>query len=341
MNSSKILIVGLGSMGKRRIRCLKYLDSAKTIFGYDTNLIRQKAVCEDYNINPFNDFDNIGKFNLSCIIISTSPESHHIYLDIAIKNNLHAFIEAGLENKFHDYYHKSAINKNLIIAPSCTLIFHPAIKKIKEIYNNNSLGKFLNMTYCSGQYLPDWHPYEKVSDFYVSKKNTGGAREIVPFELTWIIDIFGYPKGVFSNIKKTMSIDGADEIDDTYFLMLDYETSIINLNVDVVSRKATRILILNFEKGQLIWNWENNFISQYDAINQVENKFNYETLNFKGYNKNISELMYIEELKSFFSCISNKNIFFPNNIKKDKKIINILLSAENSNISGNKTDLIV
>ena len=37
----------------------------------------------------------------------------------------------------------------------------------------------------------------KVSkDFYVGKTN-GGCREIVPFELTWLLDVVGMPKEVF------------------------------------------------------------------------------------------------------------------------------------------------
>ena len=38
--------------------------------------------------------------------------------------------------------------------------------------------------YHSGQYLPDWHPWESYKDFYVSNPATGARREIVPFELS-------------------------------------------------------------------------------------------------------------------------------------------------------------
>ena len=47
-----------------------------------------------------------------------------------------------------------------------------------------------------GSILPDWHTYEDVSEYYVSKKETGGGREIVPFELTWITLVLGFPKRV-------------------------------------------------------------------------------------------------------------------------------------------------
>ena len=41
-----------------------------------------------------------------------------------------------------------------------------------------------------GHFLPNWHPWEDYRKFYASKKETGAAREVVPFELIWIIALF-------------------------------------------------------------------------------------------------------------------------------------------------------
>ena len=76
------------------------------------------------------------------------------------------------------------------------MLFHPAIKDIKRIIQSGEFGNITNFSYHSGQYLPDWHPWEKVSEYYVSNRETGGGREIVPFELTWIADVIGFPKKV-------------------------------------------------------------------------------------------------------------------------------------------------
>ena len=55
----------------------------------------------------------------------------------------------------------------------------------------------------------DWHPWENVTDFYVSNQETNACREMVPFELTWIVDIFGYPEEIIGCYGKTMNV-GAD-----------------------------------------------------------------------------------------------------------------------------------
>ena len=85
---------------------------------------------------------------------------------------------------------------NLLAAPSATLRFHPAISEIFRIVRGGRLGRISNVMLHSGQYLPDWHTYEPVSNYYVSDPATGGAREIVPFEMTWFTELFGFPRRV-------------------------------------------------------------------------------------------------------------------------------------------------
>jgi predicted dehydrogenase len=331
MKQTKVLVIGLGSMGQRRIRCLNTIGEYQ-IFGFDKDKQRQYLVCEKFKINELNSFIE-ERFDF--FIISTSPESHHLYIEIALKNNIHAFVEASvLDIGYKDFIQK-AKKKNIIIGPSCTLLFHPAIIFIKSILKSKQLGDYLNLTYNSGQYLPDWHPYENVSDFYVSKKSTGAAREIVPFELTWLMNLFGYPSQVSCIIKKTANILGASEIDDTYFLMLEYEKFIMNLNVDIVSRKATRKLLINFEKGQLSWDWNLNEVQVFEANNEKPLSYSYEVKSHEGYNENISEKMYVDELSSFINSL-NSDQLFPNNLEKDSKILSILYLAEKANDQGNK-----
>ena len=50
----KFLIVGLGSMGKRRIRCFKNLGF-ENIIGFDLKESRRKEAEEKYGINTISD----------------------------------------------------------------------------------------------------------------------------------------------------------------------------------------------------------------------------------------------------------------------------------------------
>ena len=236
------------------------------------------------------------------------------------------------KSNFKDIFSFSVFNqeKSVCLAPSCTLFFHPAIKKIAEILQNNELGKISNFLYHSGQYLPDWHTYEDVSEYYVSNKETGGGREIVPFELTWITLVLGFPKRVVGLYKNAIQIKGADDIDDTYNLLMDYGQSIFNLSVDVVSRYATRRLVINGDKKQLYWNWDDNMIKIYDPESNEWEEIKYETISAQsGYNKNITEQMYIDEMEAFLKAAKNESPF-PNTLEHDHQVLKVLYAVESS-----------
>ncbi len=78
-----------------------------------------------------------------------------------------------------------------VAAPSCTMRFHPAVQLMRERLAQGTIGRPLAFTHHVGQYLPDWHPWEDYRTYYVSRRETGAAREIVPFELNWLTYLFG------------------------------------------------------------------------------------------------------------------------------------------------------
>jgi predicted dehydrogenase len=86
----KFLVIGLGSMGKRRIRNLQYLGE-KDIIGYDIRDERREECKQKYRIKTFNDIDKAMDQNPDVLIISTPPNHHIEYEFLAAKNNKHFF----------------------------------------------------------------------------------------------------------------------------------------------------------------------------------------------------------------------------------------------------------
>ena len=328
-----ILQIGLGSMGKRRIRCLQSLGYTN-IIGFDLRADRRLECEEKYRITTIAELTKINFSNINCMIISVPPDKHLDYIKIAIDNDKSAFVEASviLEHSIEakDYLK----NKNIFIAPSCTMIFNPIVIKINEIVKSEKFGRMTNFTFHSGQYLPDWHSWENIKDFYVSNRSTGGAREIVPFELTWITWIFGFPiesKGFFN---KTIDLD--IDIEDTYSFNMKFKNGVGVFTVDVASRFATRSLILNLEKAQLRWNWEEGELKIFDSKNnQWKSYCPPKQKSEAGYNENISEKPYIDEIDAYFNAVNN-NKKYPNNLENDIKVLNLLEDIEESDGGFNR-----
>jgi predicted dehydrogenase len=326
----RFFIGGLGSMGKRRIRNLQALGF-HDIIGFDIRADRNREAKKKYHIQIWETYQDIDYESFDAMIISVPPDVHNKYLKQAIRHKKPAFVEASVILSGLKDLNTQAKQRKVPIAPSCTLKFHPAVKIIKEIVQNKKYGKITNFVYHSGQYLPDWHPWERVTDYYVSKKATGGGREIVPFELTWITDIVGFPRRITGFYGKTMNV-GAN-IDDSYVISLDFNKKYGLLLVDVVSRYATRRLTMNFEKGQLLWNWDDPCIRFYDVDKNIWDQFQYQQgKSVEGYNRNIIEEMYIEEIQAFINLVRGTGDF-PNSLDDDIRVLEQLYKMENEVIT--------
>jgi hypothetical protein len=257
-----ILIIGLGSMGKRRIRCLQALGY-KDIVGIDN---REDRLSEAYKLYGLNNYSG----RASHVFICLPPKLHNEYA--TLYKDYPTFIEAGTENL--DYG-----------TPSATMLFNPLVQIIQE--KLPTIGKLVNISYHCGQYLPDWHPYEKVSDYYAAQS---ACEEIMAFELMWITKIFGKLEnaGIRSRAPHLSSIEGLKS-PDTMLLCGTIDKATVSITIDVVSRKPIRQIIINGDKGQL----------RYDL------------------NDGISEQMYIDETKAFMD--GN----YPNTLEHSNKVIKI------------------
>jgi len=330
----KYLILGLGSMGKRRIRCLLSIGINKDdIIGFDLREDRRQETLSLYGIKIQNDLNSVSFSDIKAVIVSLPPDKHSTGAKIAIDNNKPVFIEASV--LIEDVLEIQRYNNGKVfIAPSCTLTYHPMIKDIKNIINSGKYGKVCNFSYHSGQYLPDWHPWENIKDFYVGQRITGGAREIVPFEFTWIVDLLGFPNEVKGYYKKT--IDLGCDIEDSYCCSISYGDMVGTVIVDVAARYAVRNLVINLEEAQIQWRWDKKQIEIYEA--RTGRWIIHEQPTFKSagaYNENIGEKMYIEELSAFIDGIDN-NSKYPNTIEKDIMVLELLTSIENSDGGFNR-----
>ncbi len=324
----KILQIGLGSMGKRRIRNFQSLG-LKDIVGFDFRSDRRDEAEKKYKIKTIDALDGDILSGVDLFVVSTPPDKHLEYIQLAVDYGKSAFVEASVVKAGLEEVSRLAKEKNIFIGPSCTFRFHPSIKIIKDIVSSGKYGKICNFVYHMGQYLPDWHPWEDIKDFYVGKRETSASREMVPFELTWLLDITGMPEEVFSFYGKTHDM-GVD-IDDTYSVNLKFKDFLGTIVVDVISRFATRSLTLNLEKAQIRWNWEDKVVKLYDG--ESERWVNYSDNGGEaasGYNKNIVENMYVEEIDSFVSAVKGEKPF-PNTLDEDIEILSILEKIEQTN----------
>ena len=298
----KFIIIGLGSMGKRRIRNLQALGHTD-ITGFDPREDRRKEAENLYGIKTVDSHGELSAYD--AVFVCVPPDLHMHYAQKAYESGVHAFIEAGMFDDGMEELWENVRVSDLKFYASSTMMFNPLIMKIKELTDAGSIGKLLNFSYHAGSYLPLWHPWEGL-DFYGSKRGTGACREMVVFDLAWINWIFGDLEDAKSFFSKTSGLDM--EADDVYAMILKYPCGLLGTYmVDIVSRNnSIRRLIINGEKGQIFWDWEENKIKLYDGdenlwVHYIAPK----GTSVSGYNSLIAEEMYINEVRAFISSVEN------------------------------------
>jgi predicted dehydrogenase len=318
-----IIVIGLGSMGRRRIRLIKQYNDSYKIIGVDLNKERRITSESEFGIETSDSLEEaITNHNLNCAIICTSPLSHSKLINLCIKNNLHVFTELNLVTDGYDENIQLAEEKNRVLFLSSTFLHRAEIKQINKLVKMQD--ERLNYNYHIGQYLPDWHPWENYKDFFVDDKRTNGCREIFAIELPWLIEVFGNVKDIVVRKSKISALN--IDYDDNYMVILEHESGHNGmLAVDIVSRKAVRNLEVFGENLYLSWDGSAEGLKMMDIEKRKEeNILLYEKVDqLNQYSKFVVENAYYDEIVSFFSVISN-NIEPIYDFGKDKIILDLI-----------------
>ena len=298
----KLLIVGLGSMGKRRARLAKGMDASIEISGVDTTESR-RTEAEGLGITAYASIgEAVAAEKFDAALVCTAPITHAAIISELLDAGLPVFTELNLVSDGYEENMKKAKEKGLPLFLSSTMLYRGETRYIKQ--QVEAFDKPVNYIYHIGQYLPDWHPWENYKNFFVGDKRTGGVREIFGIDLPWLLDTFGPVKSLHVEKDKISQL----EVDypDSYFVTLRHENGVKGmLAVDVVSPKAVR----NFEcfGEELHLFWEGNPKSLYTFDHDKGEKLpvnTYESFEHDSrYSDNIVENAYVDELANFFAVL--------------------------------------
>ncbi|MEG0297766.1 MAG: Gfo/Idh/MocA family oxidoreductase [Clostridium sp.] len=303
----KIAVIGLGSMGKRRLRLLKTNFENVSICGIDLDEERRTLVENEFNVPTFKSIDDAIKNNgIEAVVISTSPLSHANIIMECLEKNLHVFTEINLVDSRYDEIISLAKEKDRVLFLSSTQLYRKEIEVIDERVAKQQTR--VNYTYHIGQYLPDWHPWESYKNFFVNDKRTNGCRELFTIELPWIIKVFGKIKKVTTVKDKISTLDLS--YDDTYMCIFEHENGNKGVMcVDVVARRGVTNLEIYGEGMHVEWAGTPDSLMALDLeTKSFDNIATYEDIEKDGrYAQNIIENPYLEELKVYVDKINGND----------------------------------
>ncbi len=349
----KVVVIGLGSMGKRRVRLLRKNYPDLVIYGIDARENRQEEAHRLYSVEICRDIDEAKELGATCAFVSTSPLAHATIIKNCLERGFHVFTELNVVSDGYTENQILARRMERVLFLSSTFLYRSEIKYIKQRVAETG-GKFVYF-YHVGQWLPDWHPWESYKDFFVFDKRTNGVREIMVRELPWLTETFGditdwhiemskisslgldYPdvycmilnhhnKGVsgateedMHSTEGTQGLHGAQGVETTRGVVL----------MDVVVRKSSINLEVISENLYLTWDGTPTGVKEYNPETKEEKAvYLYDSFEHnENYAKNIVEDAYGNEIKAFFDQVEH-GIEPVYNFAKDQHVLDIMDGLE-------------
>ncbi len=317
----RILVVGYGSMGRRRIRLLKQIVPNCEFICVDNNPDR----LEQIRIDGFKGCEALSEaidLHPDLAYVCTSPGHHAEIISQIISAHIHIFTELNLVSDYYDEIVEQLQKENVKVFMSNTMLYDKQIlaieREIKKASDN------LTYIYHVGQYLKDWHPWESYKDFFIGKKETNGCREILAIQLPWIIRVFGKVKNTSVIRKKNTSLD--IDFEDTYIISTEHENGNTGVFIcDVLARNAVNYLEVMGENTHIRWDGTPETLLSFDCnTNKMKIMKSYDSVeHVEGYANIINEDQYRDEIKAFLDWINEdkKPVY---SLQEDKYVLDLI-----------------
>ena len=312
-------------MGRRRLRNLTLLGGNE-LAAVEPSVERRTAVAEEFAIPLFATYEEGLAWGPEALVVSTPPDAHAEYALDAARRGLPFFTEASVVSAGMDELVDAVRGSASVAAPSCTMRFHPAVQRIRELIAGGAIGRPLAVVHHVGQYLPDWHPWEDYRTFYVARRETGAAREIVPFELNWLTALFGKVESLTGLRGKASELEA--DIDDIYSSVLLFESGVhCTLVVEVLSRPGVRRARIVGSEGTLEWDWNEKLVRLHSTGDSAWTDYpDPPPIEGPG-GEWVAENMYVEEMRAYLEAVAGGTPF-PLTVEEDRYLLRLLEEIE-------------
>ncbi len=289
----KIAIIGFGSIGKRHLENLIALGEYNIVV-VSSHLSEANIKINSHLIPIVNNiFDVLD--SIDAMVISNATNLHHEYLNIAVNNNIHSYLEKPIACNFDQINNiaKEAKNKGIVIAVGTQFRFNDGLIKIKDLINNNFFGRIISVVSSHGEHIADYHPEEKYQHSYaVNKEQCGGVLLTQVHHIDYLDWLFGPFTHTYANEMQIPSLEVNVETIVNYSL-ISYKTGLqIHGHMNYVQRPKSTTLSVIGELGSVFWNNEKCMVKSFTSEKNLR-EFTYKDRN----------TMFILSMRDFLNSI--------------------------------------
>ena len=249
-----ILICGLGSIGRRHLRNLRALGRD------DVVLFRTgKSTLPDDELEGLPVESDLcralERWRPQAAVIS-NPTALHMEVAIPIAEaGCHILIEKPVSHSMDgiDDLREALGRGGGQVLVGYQFRFHPGLGAVRQLLENETIGRPISAHAHWGEYLPDWHPWEDYRHSYSARSDLGGG---VVFTLSHPFDYLRWLLGEVEAVMAETSRTGCLELqveDSAEIILTIKKGALAHVHLDYNQRPARHWLEIIGSQGTIRW----------------------------------------------------------------------------------------
>lgn len=284
----KILLIGLGSIGRRHLACLHEIGGVEVaaLRTAKGTLKDASGIKEFFSVEESLDFQPDG-------VLIANPTSLHVQSALP-------YLEKGIPVLIEKPVAYSAADSNILnqyadlIRVAYCMRFHPINTLIHSIVKS---GQVFKVGFKRSYYLPKWHPYADYRTEYTAKKELGGGViRTLSHEIDLMIHWFGTPQNITGVVDKVSHLE--IDTDDYAFFSCKFDKGFrVNFELDFLSPVNINTAEMFTDKGKYTWDLKQLWFTGYDNTEmELKAEFDNDSVN----------RMYVDQMKDFVTFIHTR-----------------------------------
>ena len=265
----RVLIAGLGSIGKR------HLHLARELLPYaDIRVLRHQecAATPEHANGCFSSMEQAINFAPQIAVIASPATFHMGAAQPLARAGVHLLVEKPLSASLDGVplLLKTCGEQGTVLLVGYNLRFLSSLQRFRGMMNDRIIGRVLSIRCEVGQYLPSWRPDADYRQGVSARRELGGGALL---ELSHELDYLRWIFGEIDWVKATLSQQSGLEIDveDSAHLIFGFAPEadgyqlIGTANLDFLRHDTTRLCTAIGEDGSLRWNGMTGEVEHFEA----------------------------------------------------------------------------
>ncbi|MEB2779605.1 Gfo/Idh/MocA family oxidoreductase [Algoriphagus sp. C2-6-M1] len=298
MQSKRILIIALGSIGTRHFNNLKILGFQDIVL-VSSKLIKPKE-WDGHDVFPKLELA-LEAYQFTHAFVCSPTAFHVDQLKTLVQARVSKiYLEKPISHTLDDLEQfKTAAELGVQILVGYDLHYDPGLTRVRKLLHDKVIGKVYSANAFVGQYLPDWRPYEDHrKGMSASLERGGGVMLDLIHEFDYLIWLMGKAASVTAIYQKNRELE--IETEDVADVLIRFESGASGtIHLDYHQRVLIRNCVLTGALGTIKW----DLAARTVTLTQADKKE--EVFDFSNFERNDR---YLEIAKAFMEEESDDRI---------------------------------